>query len=188
MVQTTLGTAEEKAINCAILMWTYSNIKFREKPSTGNRVVPCGQTDIRWSWLLLFDIYANALNEIYIVFCFQISTLLFYSVHACQFGSTMLKSIWPLPRYPLQFYTHWTLQNLWIWASVFIVTNTKGIESFRSWRSSRHSNKSVCFRKRKVHCCVYEILLLARTFSQTNRQIYLLQIQLRLDLQSSPDP
>jgi len=78
-----------------------------------------GQT---WrSWLSLFAIYANALNEIYIIFCFQLSTLRFYSVHACQFGNNMLKSIWPLPRHPMQFYT----ENLRLWASVFIVTNTR---------------------------------------------------------------
>ena len=57
--------------SCQILMkfkfsghmfWKFSNIKFRENPSSGNRVVPCGQTDMT-SLIVAFGNFANAPNK-----------------------------------------------------------------------------------------------------------------------------
>jgi len=44
----------------------YSKIKFRENPSSGSRVVPCGQTDIRTDMaklIVAFRNFANASNS-----------------------------------------------------------------------------------------------------------------------------
>jgi hypothetical protein len=143
-----------------------------------------GQT--RQSWLPLFAIYANALNETYIIFSFQFSTLRFYSVDACQFGSTMLNTTWTLPPHPMQFFTHWTLQNLRIWASVFIVTNTRGQRPLEADSPADVQIKvSVFGNRRSIAVFMKSFYWPVHWARQIDRSIYFRSNF--LDLQGSPD-
>jgi len=40
----------------------YSNIKFHENPSSGSRVVPCGQTDVKTVMTMLTVVLSNFVN------------------------------------------------------------------------------------------------------------------------------
>jgi len=59
-----------------------SNIKFHENPSSGSRVVPCGQTDIM-KLTVAFRNFANASKYAYATFqynCFRFQIRFFFGV------------------------------------------------------------------------------------------------------------